>query len=422
MKDHHFEKLIRAAAQEVTLPSERRERMRSVISEYMAFKPRVLPPARVESTFFIESLFVLMRRPALAGVMTVAVFALTSGGVAYAAEGALPGDTLYPVKVAVTEPLRTALAGTPGAKAEWQIALAERRINEAATLAKEERLPEETETALATQAAAHIDVAAQTIALQTGVDEEDARVSSNRFATRLIAYGQVLSELDRAKRKDSTKNLREAIESRIALAETAAESAPETARTMAFSISASAPAEEPTRPARVATASRLKEAADTALHESAAVIGTNEDELDEDVVRTVRKELKKAEAFAQKGRERLEANDEDGASEAFEASLRTATRLGVLTKAAATFKINPFEEDRAVRGKLAPQDRADLPEETERIDQKETEDDSATTSPVRADNEDERETRNDDTHEEDVDESSDFPRFLKLPIEFRRDR
>ncbi len=426
MKDHHFEKLIRVAAQEVALPADRRDRMRTLISEYMAFKPRVAPSSRVQATFFTESLFVLLGRPALASVMAVAVFAFTSGGVAYAAEGALPGDTLYPLKIAVTEPLRTALAGTPVAKAEWQIALAERRISEAAALAKDERLPEETEVTLAAQAAAHIDEAAGTIALQTETDEENARVSSNKFATRLIAYGQVLSELDRAKRTDATRNLRETIESRIALADTAAEPAASAVRTMAFSLSATAPEEEPQRPARVATASRLKEAVDAALHESATIIGATEEDLDEGVVETARKELKKAEEFAQKGRARLEENDEEGASEAFEASLRTATRLGVLTKAAATLKINPFDEDRSVRTKSSvprEDDESGRDDRGREEVQKEGDDDAATTSEKEdVSNEEMRESDDDTRDEDDSDESHESPRFLKLPIEFRRDR
>ncbi len=76
---------------------------------------------------------------------TVATFALVlviivSTGTAYAAEGALPGATLYPIKTNVIEPLTVALATTPAAKAEANATIAATRVEEAQTLAAQGNL------------------------------------------------------------------------------------------------------------------------------------------------------------------------------------------------------------------------------------------------------------------------------------------
>ncbi|MBI2025627.1 hypothetical protein HYT04_02495 [Candidatus Kaiserbacteria bacterium] len=74
---------------------------------------------------------------AIAGALIVL---LAGGGAASAAEGALPGDILYPVKIYVNEPLRGAmvLGGVPKARFEAERTI--RRLEEAETLAAQGRL------------------------------------------------------------------------------------------------------------------------------------------------------------------------------------------------------------------------------------------------------------------------------------------
>jgi len=71
------------------------------------------------------------------------IFSITGGTLAYAAEGTVPGDLLYPVKVNVTEPIRDVLATTPASKAQWDATKAVRRLNEAETLANKNKLTPE---------------------------------------------------------------------------------------------------------------------------------------------------------------------------------------------------------------------------------------------------------------------------------------
>ncbi len=76
-------------------------------------------------------------RMALAGLL---LFVLAGAGTASAAQGALPGDLLYPVKIHINEQVEVALATTPAQKAKAETHLAERRVEEAQTLAAQGRL------------------------------------------------------------------------------------------------------------------------------------------------------------------------------------------------------------------------------------------------------------------------------------------
>lgn len=59
-----------------------------------------------------------------------AAIVLVATGVSYAAENALPGDVLYPIKVEVIERVRTWVALSQEAEAEWSIARTTRRLEE----------------------------------------------------------------------------------------------------------------------------------------------------------------------------------------------------------------------------------------------------------------------------------------------------
>ena len=67
---------------------------------------------------------------ALVGVLIVSLFA----GTASAAEHALPGDVLYPVKVNVTEEIRSRMLISQKQKAQWEVERVRRRLTEIQTL------------------------------------------------------------------------------------------------------------------------------------------------------------------------------------------------------------------------------------------------------------------------------------------------
>lgn len=82
-------------------------------------------------------------RPLPVSLMGLAAIFLLSGGAAAAAEGALPGDFLYPVKIHVTEAVVAYMAPSDEERALWEVARIERRIQEAnMILAKGNTQPE----------------------------------------------------------------------------------------------------------------------------------------------------------------------------------------------------------------------------------------------------------------------------------------
>jgi len=70
------------------------------------------------------------------------------GGVSFAAEGALPGDPLYFVKTRFNEEVRGSIILNPTLKAQWELSIANLRLNEAQKLADEGRLSVESKIEL----------------------------------------------------------------------------------------------------------------------------------------------------------------------------------------------------------------------------------------------------------------------------------
>ena len=127
-------------AEEVTPSPEFIQRARKRLLE--AMQPSVAPVERRGMDIFgwLKPL-ALARRP----IVAVIIVALLAGGgtTAYAAQGSLPDDTLYPVKM-VTEKARLVLAPSDVGKAGLHIAFAERRVWEMAEMGRRGRAEEVT--------------------------------------------------------------------------------------------------------------------------------------------------------------------------------------------------------------------------------------------------------------------------------------
>src|SRR3989344_24234 len=179
---------IRNEAEKIRLRSAEKSAMRASIfgtptpvvlhrSSYVFLSPRYLVPLFVVLVVFI------------------------GGGTPAAARGALRGDLLYPVKVSINEKVEVALAPTPAAKAEVQVRLAERRVDEARELSARGRLDKKTAKALTDDFVEH---AAQAIALaepdeqavepagvslQVNVQVREQENSAPRAASMMIQVG-----------------------------------------------------------------------------------------------------------------------------------------------------------------------------------------------------------------------------------------
>ena len=144
--EKNFDNKLNIAIEEIrkiTMAPEEKRRMFENITGSSAVKIPEKIPRSIKSpwTFFgVVSMFGKNRSLAYGGVCCLVLFA--SGGLAFASQGSLPGNILYPLKVSVVEPLRGAFKFSPEAKVEFQSTLATERLIEAETLSERGELDE----------------------------------------------------------------------------------------------------------------------------------------------------------------------------------------------------------------------------------------------------------------------------------------
>lgn len=124
-----------------------RDNLRERILSYMEYYPLRMPIISKRTRSFeqytkrVSGLFGsrTVRFRAIAGAFVLLFFII----VPLVAEQALPGDTLYPIKVRFNEGIRSQLLFSPYEKMQWETKRVERRIAEARLLVKEGKLTEE---------------------------------------------------------------------------------------------------------------------------------------------------------------------------------------------------------------------------------------------------------------------------------------
>lgn len=175
------------AAQDICLSKEEALRMEESLLTFMNKNPVNMGAAIAkkepkQARIGFQELFFGRFSPMLAAVM---ILVLGGGSLSYAAEYALPGDTLYPVKVYVNEEVHGALVLSPEARASWATKRAERRIKEAKTLAATGRLTPEASTTIIAAFNTHIANAHTDIRLIAKNDQEKAEYLSKETETVL---------------------------------------------------------------------------------------------------------------------------------------------------------------------------------------------------------------------------------------------
>ena len=119
-------------------------------------------------------------------------------GVPALAENAIPGDILYPVKVNVTEEIRSTLSANSYEKVVWETTRLERRVSEARLLAQAGRLTPEVEAEVLAAVQVHSDEAKRQIKSLRETDADGAALAQMTFATALDVQSSVLKADDSA--------------------------------------------------------------------------------------------------------------------------------------------------------------------------------------------------------------------------------
>lgn len=173
MDDKKIENLFQDAAR-VSLTADEKSTGREMLRSYMSLTPMRTKAAKPARTGFFSgagAYFGVHRAAAVSSITLAVTFSMV--GVSFAAEGALPGDTLYPVKVSVNEEVRAALTPSQESKAKWEAERAERRLAEAEALAEKGELKAEARATVEAEFRKHAAKAQQRVAAIAERDDDD---------------------------------------------------------------------------------------------------------------------------------------------------------------------------------------------------------------------------------------------------------
>ncbi len=211
MKPENFKKGIEELRRAGLTKSEK-----GIILQKIMETPIVTPVPQASFFSLVREVFAGYSRLSYAFV-AVLIFLFSGSSVMYAAERAVPGDILYRVKTDVTEPLRDRLIKKPEARAEWEIAKAVRRLEEAETLAREKKLDEPRRAKLerdfekhADRAEAAIGEIEETKPVATGTEIVTGRIK-RKFDSEASSHKKILENI--GGRKDISEREKKEIES-----------------------------------------------------------------------------------------------------------------------------------------------------------------------------------------------------------------
>lgn len=176
----HFDPHINKSLQplrELSLSAREKAQTRELLEEFMAFKPLQRAPQS-----YVRAISIFAIRPMIA--LALCAVLVVSTTTAAAAEQALPGDLLYPIKVHVTEEVRALATRNTETRAAWELERAERRVDEAILLEGEQRLTDEYRDSLEQSIDKHLARAEAVVAPQKDVIE---RSEETELSTQLLA-------------------------------------------------------------------------------------------------------------------------------------------------------------------------------------------------------------------------------------------
>jgi Domain of unknown function (DUF5667) len=185
------------------LSPETHEKMWADLSAHADFhavqESKLMPGALVRpvsSPYFNIPKLLSSARGAYAFFAAILIIGL-SAGTTYASENTLPGDTLYAIKVGITEPVHSALLTSSKDKATWNAELAERRLEEATQLAVQNKLDVKTSRYLSEKLSVHV---AESVTnaedLQNSGDSAGAVAARSDLEARVTAHAAILDAIE----------------------------------------------------------------------------------------------------------------------------------------------------------------------------------------------------------------------------------
>lgn len=180
-------------SKEITLTKDEKSKILMRLHSYITASPSdvdILQRASWGQFIFQSFSFILRPIP-----LTLVIVCGLGIGTAWAAESTLPGDTLYPVKTSITEPIRGWFAFSSSSQANWNVTLTARRLEEAEYLAATAQIDEPLRIKLEKQIADHVQQAELQLAEVEEQDRSRAFEISSRLATSLETHINILDQI-----------------------------------------------------------------------------------------------------------------------------------------------------------------------------------------------------------------------------------
>jgi hypothetical protein len=150
----------------------------------------------VRSPFSISQFSYTFTRFGYSLLAIVLVMLVTGTGAAYASEGSVPGNPLYPLKVSIIEPAQGALITSAQGQAAWHAQLATRRLDEATKLASAHELDQKKQSYLQSQFDAQVMSSNQAAdSLAVAGKTSDALEARSDLEARISAHAELLALL-----------------------------------------------------------------------------------------------------------------------------------------------------------------------------------------------------------------------------------
>ena len=159
MKDDLIEKIFKPGNQ-LRLEKEKKNSIKGAVLMFMKKNPLNSP---AQKPGFWGIIFSPKLKPVYISISSLALILFIGGTVSVQAESALPGDTLYPVKVGFNEKVLQVLAFSDDAKTKLNIQLAETRLQEAEKLAVQGNLTSDNQAQIDDDFNEHADAVAKSI-------------------------------------------------------------------------------------------------------------------------------------------------------------------------------------------------------------------------------------------------------------------
>ncbi|MFT7557512.1 MAG: hypothetical protein ACI83D_000177 [Planctomycetota bacterium] len=186
--------IIAKAAKTIRLSTYEKRRLRAHIIHHIREQHHISKKELLASPYAPKQT-ILMRFASHVVLILLIISVATTTSVMAAADSSLPGDSLYEVKVNITEEIRSFILPGPVQKIEYEITRAENRLNDAATLALQGELDTEAQEMITRLLADHT----QTITTRANsLKEDDSNAKRDihaKLESSLKAHGAILSAI-----------------------------------------------------------------------------------------------------------------------------------------------------------------------------------------------------------------------------------